>query len=67
MVYGRRKADRKKNKTVRIKESYLKKLDIVCMAYNKKPQEILETGLMKYLDELEEAYIEKVINRKKAI
>jgi predicted transcriptional regulator len=67
MTYGRRKANRKQNKTIRLKESDIKKLDIVCMAYDKKAQEIMETAVVNYLNELEEQYIKSVINRKEAI
>lgn len=67
MAYGRRKANRKILKSFRLKESDAKKLDIVCMAYDKKPQEIMETAVVNYLNELEEAYIKSVIDRKKAI
>lgn len=64
MVYGRRKVNRKILKSFRLKETDVKKLDIVCEIYDKKPQEIFETAVVKYLDELEEQYIETVKNRK---
>lgn len=60
-------SEKKKHKTFRIRESYYKKLEVLCVALDKKPQEIIEIGVMNYLDELEEQYIKSVIDRKKAI
>lgn len=64
MAYGRKKKDRKVTRPFRLRESYYKKLEVLCVAYNKKPQEILETGVNEYLDRLEQEYIETVKNRK---
>lgn len=61
MTYGKRKVNRKLLKSVRLKENDCKKLDIVCIAYGKKPQEILEKAIVDYLNKLEEAYVEKVM------
>jgi len=67
MTYGRKKKDRKKNKTVRLKESDLKRLEVVSRMYEKTQQEIVETAIINVLDELEEQYIKTVKERKKVV
>jgi len=59
--------DRKKNKSVRLKESDINRLEIVTMMHNKTQQEIMENAIVNALKELEKEYTDKVINRKEGI
>jgi len=63
----KKKNEKKRHKTFRLKETYYKKLEVLCVAYDKRPQEIIETAVMNYLDQLEEQYIKTIKERKEVI